>query len=395
MDAGFKCYVVMEAIGRIHGRRGRTFLIRLLRGSHEYDVEKTVQEFDLVPFWGVFSRLDRQEVEEALADLMENDLACIKDIMSGSYHYPMVDLTEEGRNVLAVLEESSAERMKEYIGQIWDRQRKLEISDKGRVLDDFLLDLTDLLKRWGDRAFQDMDLTALLEQMELRAAASGQLETFLYRRTPEKWKNSFRSRYALNQTCRQLRQQMREMLGALPEQEAMMFRYRYDRKDPMYRSAAEMLSYYGMMWMDTCTVYKRMISHFGNRSDRARFPFIQSVMAFLDDFAGEPFAAEDSLFKDTAEVTYELYREGCSVPEIARERGLAVSTIYAHFVRLIPEYHLEPEDIVPEERAARITGAIHTAGESTLRAIKEKLPSDYNYGEIKLVLALQKENQAA
>lgn len=394
MDAGFKCYVVMEAIGRIHGRRGRTFLIRLLRGSREYDVEKTVREFDLVPFRGVFSWLDQQEVEEALADLMENDLACIKDIVSGRYHYPMVDLTEEGRNVLGVLKEDGAGRMKEYIGQIWDRQRKLEISDKGRVLDDFLLDLTDLLRRWADRAFQDMDLTMLLEQMELSAAASGYLETFLYRRTPEKWKNCFRSRYALNQTCQQLRRQMREMLGALPEQEAMMFRCRYDQKDPMYRSVGEILSYYGMMWTDTYTVYKRMISYFGSRGDRARFPFIRSVMAFLDDVAGESFAG-DSLFKDTAEVTYELYREGCSVPEIARERGLAVSTIYAHFVRLIPEYHLEPEDVVPEERAARITRAIHTAGESTLRAIREQLPSDYNYGEIKLVLALQKENKAA
>ena len=155
------------------------------------------------------------------------------------------------------------------------------------------------------------------------------------------------------------------------------------------------MQYYGLMEMDVHTVIKRMISRFGNRSYSERFPFIRSVMGFLDDFMGEESGNSDPLVRDTVLVTYELYRQGLSIADIARERGLALSTIYTHFVRLIPQYHLELEDIIPKDRVADILQTVNATGEVSLKAIREHLAPDYNYGEIRLVMELQKGNKAA
>ena len=84
-----------------------------------------------------------------------------------------------------------------------------------------------------------------------------------------------------------------------------------------------------------------------------------------------------------------------SVSEIARERGLTVSTVFTHFISLIPKYKLDLDEIVPKERIAGILQAADTTGAVSLRAIREQLPSDYNYGEIRLVMELERGWKAA
>ena len=111
----------------------------------------------------------------------------------------------------------------------------------------------------------------------------------------------------------------------------------------------------------------------------------------------ESFGDEENRYpnKDTAQITYEMYQRNMSITEIARERGLAVSTIYSHFTKLIPKYKLNLEEILPRERIEDILKAAETTGGASLKAIKEQLPSDYNYGEIRLVMELEKGWNAA
>jgi uncharacterized protein YpbB len=388
VDARLKCFVVMNAVEKIHGKRGKTSLIKLLKGSHEYSVEKTVQEFDLIMQWGFFSQLDRQEIEDILTGLIDKGYVYIENVSFGSYSYPMVHISDEGKDVLLTLEETEAARMHEYNRDIFGRRINLEISKKGIALNGFLSHLSGFLQAWADSANRGLDFTSLLEQLDLDFASMQRIERFIYRLTPDKQKDQFRSRHTLDVTCWHLTKQMREFLGALPELEAVIFRHHFGLQDSMYRPENEILRYYGLMANDIHTFIKRIISRFANKSYVERFPFIRAVMEFLDNYPEEEFSASDPLVKDTSAVTYELYQQGLTITGIARERGLAVSTIYSHFGRLIPLYKLNLEDIVPEERITNILRAANETGAASLKSIKEQLSPDYNYGEIKLVIDL-------
>ncbi|MCF6157094.1 MAG: DNA helicase RecQ [wastewater metagenome] len=90
----------------------------------------------------------------------------------------------------------------------------------------------------------------------------------------------------------------------------------------------------------------------------------------------------------TTQTTLELYKQHCTIQEIAQRRGLAISTIVSHLERLI----LEGEDIsidrfVNPEKQHRIEQALAESGLKFLNPVKEKLGDDYSYEEIKLVRA--------
>ncbi|MBE3102349.1 MAG: helix-turn-helix domain-containing protein [Firmicutes bacterium] len=395
MDARLKSYVVMKAVEMIHGKRGKTSVVKLLKGSHEYGVEKMVQEFDLISSWGVFFRLDKEEIEGILSTLMEKGFIYSEEVQSGVYSYPMLHISDEGRSVLLALEETEPIKLRDARDKTWEDRRVLEISNKGMMLDGFLADLTSFLQIWGNSAYHEYDFTELLNTMELEFAERERLEKFIYRVTPDKLQDRFRNRYAIDTTCYHLTKHMRELLGALTELESMIFRCHYNVQDMMQKPVDYVLKYYGVMEKDVQGVIKRLISRFSNRSYMERFTFIQLVMAFMDELAGDTGDNNDPLVKETTTVTYELYKEGLPINDIAKERGLAVSTIYTHFTKLIPEFKINLDDIIPKDRLSCILQAMDATGAVSLKAIKEQLAPDYNYGEIKLVLELQKGWQAA
>lgn len=87
--------------------------------------------------------------------------------------------------------------------------------------------------------------------------------------------------------------------------------------------------------------------------------------------------------------TVRLYREGLSIQKIGDERGLARSTIIAHLVEAI---EVESQDIdlsrlIDPAKEEVIRNTIERVGFDRLAIIKEKLPQDYTYEEIRLVVA--------
>ncbi|WP_121353156.1 helix-turn-helix domain-containing protein [Flavisolibacter nicotianae] len=83
--------------------------------------------------------------------------------------------------------------------------------------------------------------------------------------------------------------------------------------------------------------------------------------------------------------TLALYREGKSVEEIAQLRNLAATTIESHLSSFIYTGELALEELVPPNRSKTILAAIDTAG-LTATAIKQQLPEDFSYGEIRAVM---------
>ena len=91
---------------------------------------------------------------------------------------------------------------------------------------------------------------------------------------------------------------------------------------------------------------------------------------------------------ESEEKTFELFSEGNNIEEIAKERNLSVSTIYTHFYKLISNNFLSSSDVVPDEKIKQISEAYNQfKNEPRLKELKELLPEEISYEEIRCVVA--------
>ena len=91
---------------------------------------------------------------------------------------------------------------------------------------------------------------------------------------------------------------------------------------------------------------------------------------------------------ESEEKTFELFSEGKTIEEIAKERNLAVSTINTHFYKLISNNFLSSSDVVPDEKIKQISEVYKQfKNEPRLKELKEKLPESISYEEIRCVVA--------
>lgn len=96
---------------------------------------------------------------------------------------------------------------------------------------------------------------------------------------------------------------------------------------------------------------------------------------------------EKALKKDTYETTFEMYEQGKTMEEIARERQLGVSTIEGHFVKLIRQEKIDITAILDPKRISEIEAYLEGTEGKTLGTIKDELGDKVTYGELKLVQA--------
>ena len=160
--------------------------------------------------------------------------------------------------------------------------------------------------------------------------------------------------------------------------------------------------YGGLLWHDIETIM-------GFIEQLEQMGFVKRVRTAIDEYysvlelteAGEKVLEEKIKIElqiikkekpitvgDTEKATLNLFREGKNIEEIARITDLAVSTIYDHLCRLVANdclstYEFIPESVIKQilEVKARLPKA------SKLKEIKEMLPEEITYNEIKCVLA--------
>ncbi len=88
------------------------------------------------------------------------------------------------------------------------------------------------------------------------------------------------------------------------------------------------------------------------------------------------------------EETLRLYQQGKSIEQIMQERQLARSTIITHLVEAIQEGNdLNLAPLLSEAKQATIKLLLNELGAERLAPIKERLPEDFTYDEIRLVAA--------
>lgn len=89
---------------------------------------------------------------------------------------------------------------------------------------------------------------------------------------------------------------------------------------------------------------------------------------------------------DTNRISLRLHREGHSIAEIAKQRGLSLSTVESHLASFIFTGEVDVRELVPEHKIAPILAAIREKGVSALGSIRGKLGDDYSFGEIRAVV---------
>ncbi|MES9783671.1 MULTISPECIES: DNA helicase RecQ [Bacillus cereus group] len=88
--------------------------------------------------------------------------------------------------------------------------------------------------------------------------------------------------------------------------------------------------------------------------------------------------------------TYEMYKQGIDLNEIAKERNLSRQTIESHLIRCYEDgMEVEWQSFVPAEYESLIETAVQNA-EGGLKSIKEQLPNEVSYFMIRAYLQIRK-----
>lgn len=90
---------------------------------------------------------------------------------------------------------------------------------------------------------------------------------------------------------------------------------------------------------------------------------------------------------DTRYVSLSLYQEGMTIEDIAASRSLSPMTIETHLAYYVGEGEIALRKFVTEEKEAVIREAVDKLGALRLKLLKEHLPHDYTYTDIKMVVA--------
>ncbi|HUR99091.1 MAG TPA: DNA helicase RecQ [Pyrinomonadaceae bacterium] len=96
----------------------------------------------------------------------------------------------------------------------------------------------------------------------------------------------------------------------------------------------------------------------------------------------------DASGKDTYRISFEMFRDGRSIEDIARERGIQRSTIEGHLAKFVSTGEIQLQELVPLHKVEPIRNAVLKFNDGgALSPIKELLGDDYSYGEIRAVIA--------
>ena len=90
---------------------------------------------------------------------------------------------------------------------------------------------------------------------------------------------------------------------------------------------------------------------------------------------------------NTKLVSFELFKSGKTIAEIAKERNYAYTTIEAHLAHYVESGEIDINDLISAEKQALIKEAITQYGNESLTIVKQNLPDTISFGEIRMVNA--------
>jgi tRNA uridine 5-carbamoylmethylation protein Kti12 len=100
-----------------------------------------------------------------------------------------------------------------------------------------------------------------------------------------------------------------------------------------------------------------------------------------------PVKRERKIKLDSPKVSFDLYKAGKTIPEIAAERGFVNTTIEGHLAHFIPTGEISIFDLVSKAKVAKITAYLVQNPSSPKGETKLAMGEDISYGEISAVIS--------
>ncbi len=122
-----------------------------------------------------------------------------------------------------------------------------------------------------------------------------------------------------------------------------------------------------------------------------RYQIESNMDAFVPVIKKEKKTKAQETKIDTKTQSFQLFREGKSIKEIAKERGLTVSTIETHMAHFVENGALSINELISQQKQDEILKAIAIHGRLSHKLLLDNLPAGTSYGEIRLVLAANPE----
>jgi hypothetical protein len=243
-------------------------------------------------------------------------------------------------------------------------------TDNKSVQKDFSKQLDSLQEKLLEKLFVLQKLTngfKVQEYLEVRAKA------VLQKSEPTKKKKVVSKRDPiLSIKLRELRDEISKDLG-IPHFQIFTQETLYAMCDELPRTEKELLKIVGMG--------KTRVSKYG-----------EVVLEAIDGYCNEnginklnEQKKEDK--KPTKQISYELFKSGLSIKDIAKERSLTSGTIENHLANYINSGDIDVLELIELKRYKKIRNEIEAAGEvKGLTALKEKVDVNITYMELKMVL---------
>ena len=130
------------------------------------------------------------------------------------------------------------------------------------------------------------------------------------------------------------------------------------------------------------------VSEFCNRNG------VKTNMASLPSKASKEKVLRDKNVvakTDTKTISFNLFKDGKTIAEIAAERKLTIGSIETHLIPFIADGEIEINSLVSVKKQQLISAAVAIHGALSHKILLENLPPDFTYGEIKMVLACVKD----
>lgn len=116
------------------------------------------------------------------------------------------------------------------------------------------------------------------------------------------------------------------------------------------------------------------------RDKENEFPLLAEIISYPNERA--------ELFSLSTKKTYNFWRQGRSLEEIATIRNLKVATIEDHFVEIaLREKDFSIEMFMEKEKIDKVIKVIEALQTRKLRVLKQAIGEDISYFEVRLVLA--------
>ena len=90
---------------------------------------------------------------------------------------------------------------------------------------------------------------------------------------------------------------------------------------------------------------------------------------------------------DTKTLSFNLFKEGKTVAEIAMERNFAISTVEGHLAWYVGNGEIDINSLVLLQKQILIKEAAKMYGSASLKTLIENLPPGTSYSEIRMVMA--------